>query len=67
MVLCFVCTKRNKAARVQLACEKCAKHEDLLPAEMDFYLGNWTNPRVWQLRQKRVSEAEHHLHCSWSV
>lgn len=30
MVLCPVCTKRNKAAIVQLACEKCAKHEDLL-------------------------------------
>lgn len=44
MVLCFVCTKRNKAAIVQLACEKCAKHEDLLPAELDFYLGNWTPP-----------------------
>lgn len=58
--------KRNKAAIVQLACENCAKHEDL-PARMDFYLGHWTIPREWQLQQKRASEAESHLHCSWSV
>lgn len=36
--------KRNKAAIVQLACENCAKHEDLLPARMDCYLGKWTDP-----------------------
>lgn len=59
--------KRNKAAIVQLACENCAKHEDLLPAWVDFYLGNWTDPRAWQLQQKRDSEPERHLHCSWSV
>lgn len=66
MVLCFICTKRNKAAIVQLACEKCAKHEYLLPAELDFHLGNGP-PRERQLGQKTVSEAERHLHCSWSV
>lgn len=59
--------KRNKAATVQLACENCAKHKDLLPASMEFYLGNWTDPREWQLQQKRDSEPERHLHCSWSV
>lgn len=59
--------KRNKAALLQLACENCAKHEDLLPAQWDFCLGNWTDPREWQLQQRRVSEAAHHLHCSWSV
>lgn len=67
MVLCFIRTKRNKAAIVQLAREKRAKHEDLLLALVDFYLGNWTKPRDWQLRQKRVSEVGRHLHCSWSV
>ena len=37
--------KRNKAALVQLVWENCAKHDDLLPARRNFYLGSWTDPR----------------------
>ena len=59
--------KRNKAAVVQLACENCAKHEDLLQLRQ---ISTWeTGPRPggWQPQQKRAGEAERHLHCSWSV
>lgn len=36
--------KRNKAAVVQLACETCAKHEDLLQLRR-FHLENQTGPQ----------------------
>lgn len=69
--ICFVCFKLShlngsvfclykKEIRrliVQLACYNWAKLEDLLPSQMDFYLGNQADPGEWGLLTKRVSGA----------